>query len=143
MGQAIAYIHNKDKELSPRRKFVISDYLKEYRQEAEKLFKEIEKLLENEKKECESAVRYTKTVLTTWNITRNRIADNTEHGKQAIDVLDIMGYLAPDNICIKEIFAKLIADNEQRLWDAVKLLDRYSMINLREKIVNVIDSCRK
>lgn len=137
LGQAVAYIRNKNRELSPRRKFVISDYLKEYRQEAEKLFKEIEKLLENEKKESESAVRYTKTVLTTWNITRNRIANNTEHGKQAIDVLNIMAYLAPDNINIEEIFTKPIADNEQRLWDAVKLLDRYSMINLREKIVNI------
>ncbi|WP_341807984.1 NB-ARC domain-containing protein [Wolbachia endosymbiont (group E) of Neria commutata] len=136
LGQAVACIYNKNEESWNVEKFRISDYLKEYRQEAEKLFKETEELLAGEKN-GESRVRYAQTVLTTWNITRNRIADNKKYGKQAIDVLNIMAYLAPDDICIREIFLRLMADDEEKLKNAVKLLDRYSMINLRGKIVNI------
>jgi hypothetical protein len=79
--------------------------------------------------------RYTKTVLTTWNITMTYICK--EYGFEALSILEIMAYLAPDNIRIKEIFSKLITDDKAKLWNAVELLNRYSMIKLREGVVNI------
>ncbi|WP_264702708.1 ankyrin repeat domain-containing protein [Wolbachia endosymbiont (group A) of Volucella inflata] len=54
-----------------------------------------------------------------------------------MSILEIMAYLAPDKIHIEEIFSKLIADDEEKLWNAVKLLDRYSMIDLKEGVANI------
>ncbi|GFV23098.1 putative ankyrin repeat protein RF_0381 [Trichonephila clavipes] len=72
---------------------------------------------------------------------RNKMESNRKHGKQAIDVWDIMAYFAPDKIHIEEIFSKLIADDEEKLWGAVELLDKYEMIALEAgklgEIVNV------
>jgi len=129
LKQAIAYIRNKNKEseLRDSRRFEISDYLKEYQQHPEKLFKE--GVYENE--DC-----YTKTIFTTWDVTIEAIK-RKECGLEASNVLEIMAYLAPDNIHIKEIFSKSIVGDKKKLWDAVALLDRYSMINLRKKSVSI------
>ncbi|WP_264329360.1 ankyrin repeat domain-containing protein [Wolbachia endosymbiont (group A) of Andrena hattorfiana] len=83
----------------------------------------------------ENEDRYTKTVLTTWNITMTYICK--EYGFEALSILEIMAYLAPDNIRIKEIFSKLITNDKAKLWNAVELLNRYSMIKLREGVVNI------
>ncbi|MFP3033285.1 MAG: hypothetical protein ACEY3M_20015, partial [Wolbachia sp.] len=60
-----------------------------------------------------------------------------EYGFEALSILEIMAYLVPDNIRIKEIFSKLITDDKAKLWNAVELLNRYSMIKLREGMVNI------
>jgi hypothetical protein len=129
LKQAIAYIRNKNKEskLRDSRRFEISDYLKEYQQHPEKLFKE--GVYENE--DC-----YTKTIFTTWDVTIEAIK-RKECGLEASNVLEIMAYLAPDDIRIKEIFSKSIVGDKKKLWDAVALLDRYSMINLRKRSVSI------
>ncbi len=129
LKQATAYIRNKNKEskLRDSRRFEISDYLKEYQQHPEKLFKE--GVYENE--DC-----YTKTIFTTWDVTIEAIK-RKEFGIEALNILEIMVYLALDDICIKETFPKSITDDKRKLWNAVKLLDRYSMINLKKKIVNI------
>ncbi|WP_265037767.1 NB-ARC domain-containing protein [Wolbachia endosymbiont (group A) of Hylaeus communis] len=190
LGQAVVYIYNKNEELAPYEKFEISDYLKKYKQQAEKLFEETESLLkkwlydEEEENEGEYSkrVRYTKTILTTWNVTIDAIKQK-ECGPEALDILEVMVYLAPDRIRVKEIFLKLIYDkaklcnifgllseypvidlkekeasvyipaelklqieeiflkllvnSEKRMWEAVKLLNRYSMIDLEGGVANI------
>ncbi|MGL5029764.1 MAG: ankyrin repeat domain-containing protein [Wolbachia pipientis] len=128
LGQAVVYIQDRNEESRLRgdKRFKISDYLKEYQQNAGELLKK--GVYENED-------RYTKTVLTTWNITMTYICK--EYGFEALSILEIMAYLAPDNIRIKEIFSKLITDDKAKLWNAVELLNRYSMIKLREGVVNI------
>ncbi|MGL9682118.1 MAG: hypothetical protein ACR5K2_04090 [Wolbachia sp.] len=78
---------------------------------------------------------YTKTVLTTWDITTTYI--RKEHGFEASNILEIMSYSAPDDIHVKEIFTKSIADDKEKLWNAAELLDRYSIIKLKEWVVNI------
>ncbi|MBA8755757.1 hypothetical protein HCR15_01075 [Wolbachia pipientis] len=128
LGQAVVYIQDRNEESRLRgdKRFKISDYLKECQQNAGELLKK--GVYENED-------RYTKTVLTTWNITMTYICK--EYGFEALSILEIMAYLAPDNIRIKEIFSKLITDDKAKLWNAVELLNRYSMIKLREGVVNI------
>lgn len=128
LGQAVVYIQDRNEESRLRgdKRFKISDYLKEYQQNAGKLLKK--GVYENED-------RYTKTVLTTWNVTMTYICK--EYGFEALSILEIMAYLAPDNIRIKEIFSKLITDDKAKLWNAVELLNRYSMIDLKEGVANI------
>ncbi len=128
LGQAVVYIQDQNEESRLRgdQRFEISDYLKEYHRDAGELLK---------KGVYASKDRYTKTVLTTWNITMTYICK--KYGFGALNILEIMAYLAPDDIRIIEIFSKSIADDEEKLWNAVELLNRYSMINLMEGIVNI------
>ncbi|WP_395460976.1 NB-ARC domain-containing protein [Wolbachia endosymbiont (group B) of Ablattaria laevigata] len=66
LGQAVVYIQDRNEESRLRgdKRFKISDYLKEYQQNAGELLKK--GIYENED-------RYTKTVLTTWNVTMTYI----------------------------------------------------------------------
>lgn len=129
LGQAVAYINEKNIALSYRgkEKIGVSDYLKKYEEEAEKL-------LDFESKY--KSDHYTKTTFITWKITIDAIVQK-ECGLEALNVLEIMAYLAPDKICIEEIFSKLVTDNEEKLWSAVELLDRYSIIDLKEGVANI------
>ncbi|MGL9718324.1 MAG: ankyrin repeat domain-containing protein [Wolbachia sp.] len=130
LGQAAAYIQDQNEESRLRgdKRFEINDYLKEYQQNAGELLKK--GVYENED-------RYTKTVLTTWNVTIEAIT-RKEYGMTAFGILKMMAYLAPDDIRIEEIFyTTLIVGLEEMLWNAVKLLDRYSMISLTEKVINI------
>ncbi|WP_264735894.1 ankyrin repeat domain-containing protein [Wolbachia endosymbiont (group A) of Rhinocyllus conicus] len=129
LKQAAAYINEKNVVLSYRgkEKIGVSDYLKRYEEEAKKL---LDFELKNK------SDRYTKTTFITWKITIDAIAQK-ECGFEALSILEIMAYLAPDKIRIEEIFSKLIADDEEKLWNAVKLLDRYSMIDLKEGVANI------
>ncbi|WP_395462999.1 NB-ARC domain-containing protein [Wolbachia endosymbiont of Cantharis cryptica] len=129
LKQAAAYINEKNVVLSYRgkEKIGVSDYLKRYEEEAKKL---LDFELKNK------SDRYTKTTFVTWKITIDAIAQK-ECGFEALSVLEIVAYLAPDKIRIEEIFSKLIADDEEKLWNAVKLLDRYSMVDLKEGVANI------
>lgn len=107
LGQAVVYIQDRNEEsrLRGEKRFKISDDLKEYQQNAGELLKK--GVYENED-------RHTKTFLTTWNITMTYICK--EYGFKALCILEIIAYLAPDNIRIKEIFSKLITDDKAKHW---------------------------
>jgi ankyrin repeat protein len=125
LRQAISYIKEKKEDFELRGdKFEISDYLKEYENEAEKL-------LHFESKND----RYTKTTFITWKITIENIKQK-EHGQEALNILEIMAYFAPDNVSIKTFFSEPVVD-EEKLWDAVKLLDQYSMINVEKGVSSI------
>jgi ankyrin repeat protein len=125
LRQAISYIKEKKEDFELRGdKFEISDYLKEYENEAEKL-------LHFESKND----RYTKTTFITWKITIENIKQN-EHGQGALNVLEIMAYFAPDNVPIKTFFSEPVVD-EKSLWDAIKLLNQYSMINVEKGVSSI------
>jgi hypothetical protein len=64
-----------------------------------------------------------------------------DQGKRVIEILEIMAYLAPDNIPIEGFFSKLVFDKqilgEERSWSAVELLNQYSMINIVKGVSNI------
>lgn len=152
LGQAVAYICNKDIELKLRghESFTISNYLEKCNQQAEKekLFKETRELVKElsydseEEKDKKNTVLYTKAVLTTLSIAIEDIIQKV-CGSEALNILEIMAYFTSDDIHIKKIFVKLVADNEEKLWDAVGLLNRYHIINLKAGIANIHELVQK
>ncbi len=124
LQQAVVYIKERDIALkNVGLKFEISDYLKRYKKEAEKLL--------DFKFPKDSDNSYTKTTFITWKITINKIKDNAEYGQQAKEILDIIAYIASDNIPV-EMFLGL-ERNREKLGDAIQLLKQYSMINSGEE----------
>ncbi|WP_341811230.1 tetratricopeptide repeat protein [Wolbachia endosymbiont (group A) of Oxytorus armatus] len=124
LQQAVVYIKERDIALkNVGVKFEISDYLKRYKKEAEKLL--------DFKFPKDSDNSYTKTTFITWKITINKIKDNAEYGQQAKEILDIIAYIASDNIPV-EMFLGL-ERNREKLGDAIQLLKQYSMINSGEE----------
>jgi hypothetical protein len=47
-----------------------------------------------------------------------------------------MAYFAPDNIPIKTFCSKPVVE-EKSLWDAIKLLNQYSMINIEKGVLSI------
>lgn len=133
LGQAVAYIQNEDGEFQSKK---LSNYLEEYQQQRRKSFEEAKELFIREKN-YKSDTNHIREALATWNMTRNKIENNRRYGKQSTDVWDIMAYFAPDKIRIEEIFSKLIADDKEKLWGAVELLDKYKIINLEAGVANI------
>jgi hypothetical protein len=84
---------NKKSERRGIKKFEIRDYLKKYEKDAQEL---LEFSHENN--------RYAKTTFVTWKITLENIMQIGHQGKRAIEILEIMAYLAPDNIPIEVFF---------------------------------------
>ncbi len=124
LQQAVAHIKERDIALkNVGLKFEISDYLKRYKKEAEKLL--------DFKFPKDSDNSYTKTTFITWRITINKIKDNPEYGQQAKEILDTIAYIAPDNIPAKMFLG--VERNEEKLDDAIQLLKQYSMINSGEE----------
>jgi hypothetical protein len=124
LQQAVVYIKERDIALkNVGLKFEISDYLKRYKEEAEKLL--------DFKFPKNSDNSYTKTTFITWRITIDKIKDTPEYGQQAKEILDIIAYIASDNIPV-EMFLGL-ERNRERLGDAIQLLKQYSMINSGEE----------
>ncbi|MGL9758152.1 MAG: tetratricopeptide repeat protein [Wolbachia sp.] len=124
LQQAVAYIKERDIALkNVGLKFEISDYLKRYKEEAERLL--------DFKFPKDSDNSYTQTTFITWRITIDKIKDNTEYGQQAKEILDVIAYIAPDNIPV-EIFLGL-ERNREKLGDAIQLLKQYSMIDSGEE----------
>jgi ankyrin repeat protein len=132
LRQAVTYIKetNKKSERRGHKKFEISDYLKKYKKDAQALLEF-----------SHESDRYAKTTFLTWKITLENIMQIGDNGKQAIEILEIMAYLAPDKIPIEGFFSKLAFDEqtigEERSWRAVELLNQYSMINLEKGVSNI------
>eukprot|EP00794_Sanderia_malayensis_P009206 gene9206-10180_t len=73
---------------------------------------------------------YEKTVFITWNITFDKIR---ESNKLAIDILGMMAYMHADDIP-RSTFIKLAKDDEDALWEALELLEQYSLIKKRSNL---------
>ncbi len=56
--------------------------------------------------------RYAKTTFVTWKITLENIMQIGDQGKGAIEILEIMAYLAPDNVPIEDFFSRLAFDEQ-------------------------------
>ncbi len=128
LKQVVVYIRNKNKESKLRGcgRFEISDYLKECQRYTGKSLKE---------GVCKDEDCYAEAVSITCTITMTHI--QKEYGCETLNILEIMAYLAPDKIHIEEVFSKLIAEDKEKLWKAVELLDRYSMIDLKEEVASI------
>jgi ankyrin repeat protein len=141
LRQAVTYIKetNKKSERRGHKKFEISDYLKKYKKDAQELLEFSHK-----------SDRYAKTTFLTWKITLENIMKIGNNGKEALEILEIMAYLSPDNIPIKGFFSKIPIKSffskltfgeriigEERSWSAVELLSDYSMINIEKGVSNI------
>jgi hypothetical protein len=125
LQQAVAYINKENQRLGKwsDKKFTINNYLELYE--------------EKTKGSGETYDGYTKTVLTTWQVTIEKIKqEKVRGGEQALEILGVMAYLAAYNIPIDEIFSILI-DVEEVRHNAVDLLDQYSMANLECGKLNI------
>jgi ankyrin repeat protein len=132
LRQAVTYIKETNKKRVRRghEKFEISDYLKKYEKDAQELL--------DFRHESD---RYVKTTFLTWKITLENIMEKGDHGKQALEILEIMAYLAPDDIPIEGFLSKLAFDEqiigEESSWSAVELLSQYSMVNVDKGVSNI------
>ncbi|XP_011686121.1 PREDICTED: uncharacterized protein LOC105448935 isoform X2 [Wasmannia auropunctata] len=118
--QAIAYIE--DQRVTGG--FSIDDYLEEYEKKTKDLLdSEVFKGIDNE---------YAKTTFTTWKITIDKIASDSDHGQLALKILDAIAYFAPESVN-REIFLDLAGGDERKLRSAVRLLVKYSMVNGEKK----------
>jgi hypothetical protein len=132
LRQAVTYIKETNKKCDRRghKKFEISDYLKKYEKDAQELLEF-----------SHESDRYAKTTFLTWKITLENIMQIGDTGKEAIKILEIMAYLAADNIPIEGFISKLEFDGqilgEERSWNAVELLNQYSMINVEKGVSNI------
>jgi hypothetical protein len=132
LRQAVTYIEetNKKRDCRGHKKIEISDYLKQYKKDAQELLEF-----------SHESDRYAKTTFVTWKITLENIMQVGDHGKAAIEILKIMAYLAPDNIPIEGFISKLAFGeqiiDEERSWSAVELLNQYSMIKIVKGVSNI------
>lgn len=118
--QAIAYIE--DQRVTGE--FSINNYLEKYEKKTKDLLNsDVFGGIDND---------YAKTTFTTWQITIDRIKNNKEDGELASKILDVIAYLAPENIN-REMFLSLAEGDEERLKSAVRLLIKYSMVNGEQK----------
>ncbi len=129
LRQVVGYINSKNEKLHLRgyEKLKISDFLGEYNQKIVTLLGF---------KGYKNSDRYTKTVLTTWKVIFNKINTDEEYGKQAIDILNIMAYLASDEINIEKLFSKSVVGQE-KLWNIIEFLNQYSIINVKKGMLNI------
>lgn len=115
LQQAVAYIKN-EKNLDNG--FTIEHYIDRFKQKSQELLAFDFSNYSNDP--------YSKTVLTTWKITLEKLAQEKLIGVKAIEILEIMAYLHPDNIS-NQIFIPL--PGNQYLNAAIQLLKNYSLIN--------------
>ncbi|WP_342219379.1 NB-ARC domain-containing protein [Rickettsiella endosymbiont of Miltochrista miniata] len=69
---------------------------------------------------------YAKTVFTTWQITLDKIREDRYAGGKALETLNIMAYICPDDIA-NNFFLPL--EHPEKLPLAIHLLKSYSMLN--------------
>lgn len=117
LQQALAYIKS-EKILDSS--FSIQNYIDRFKQKQRS-----QELLDFDLSQHNNDL-YSKTVLTTWEITLEKIKQDKIIGPKAIETLQIMAYLYPDNI-LNSIFLQL--PNHMRLSPAIHLLKAYSLIN--------------
>ncbi|WCR53436.1 MAG: Chaperone protein DnaJ [Wolbachia endosymbiont of Ctenocephalides orientis wCori] len=116
LQQAIDYIE--DRRITGE--FEVSDYLKEYDSEAKKLLNFTVFHL------CSS---YTQTAFTVWKVTLDKIKDEKEYGKQALEILDVMAYFSHKENISREIFLNLVNGDDRKLKRSVRLPVKCSMVN--------------
>lgn len=68
---------------------------------------------------------YARTVFTTWQITLDKIRQDRSAGEKALEILNIMAYICPDDIA-NNFFIPL--EHSEKLAFAIHLLKSYSMI---------------
>ena len=69
---------------------------------------------------------YARTVFTTWQITLDKIRQDRSAGEKALEILNIMAYICPDDIA-NNFFIPL--EQSEKLAFAIHLLKSYSMIS--------------
>ncbi|WP_341818994.1 ankyrin repeat domain-containing protein [Wolbachia endosymbiont (group B) of Phasia obesa] len=77
-------------------------------------------------------------LFTTLQINFGKIKEEKDVGQQSHDILASMAYLSPDKIDTAEIFLHKKSENDQqKVLDALNLLDKFSVIELEESIARV------
>lgn len=115
LQQAMAYI---DIQKNVNIQFGIQDYLELYKEKALEILDFDFASYSNDP--------YAKTVFTTWQITLDKIRQDRSAGGKALEILNIMAYICPDDI-VNNFFLPL--EHSEKLPTAIHLLKSYSMIN--------------
>lgn len=130
LKQATAYIYLEYKKLAKRyfnKSYSIRDYLDLYKDKTKEL-------LDFQPKQ-DTPSRYNKTILTTWNVTLETIKNIENIGDLALKIIRFLAYLSPDKVDALVFFKTM--EGEEKMWDAIELLQKYSMINLTKGIVSI------
>ncbi|XP_077284476.1 uncharacterized protein LOC143910016 [Arctopsyche grandis] len=126
MKQALGYIE-KENKINRLEKITVKKYLELYEKENQLLIDKHDNLMDDV---------YNKIVAITCTITIKKIEENMHYGQLALKIFHIMAYLSPEKIDIKELFSDLV-ENDKEMWEAVKLLQDYSMIHLYKGFVHI------
>ncbi|MEN9917493.1 MAG: hypothetical protein RLY40_1432, partial [Pseudomonadota bacterium] len=121
LQQALAYISLRENTYA---EFSIDDYIALYKEKTQELLSFDFSNYSNDP--------YIKTVFTTWQITLDKIRSQP-YGEKAIEILNMISYLDPDNIT-SAVFYRLrylhYSQIDHNIDAGLNLLNSYSMINL-------------
>ncbi|WP_353278720.1 ankyrin repeat domain-containing protein [Wolbachia endosymbiont (group B) of Longitarsus flavicornis] len=105
----------------------ISQYLERY-----------SKVMQESNLDCLEEQDISPELFTTLKVNFDKIKEEKDIGQQSHDILASMAYLSPDQIDTAEIFLHKKSENDQqKVLDALNLLDKFSVIDLEESIARV------
>ncbi|QUI60558.1 ankyrin repeat domain-containing protein [Wolbachia endosymbiont of Spodoptera picta] len=105
----------------------ISQYLERY-----------SKVMQESNLDCLEEQDISPELFTTLKVNFDKIKEEKDIGQQSHDILASMAYLSPDQIDTTEIFLHKKSENDQqKVLDALNLLDKFSVIDLEESIARV------
>lgn len=119
LQQAVSYINAESlllKCFNPKDQFTIEKYLQKLDTNSDLL---------NYK--CENSTEEEKTTFTTWSTVINRLAERKNSGEEALHLLNIIAYYAPDKIPNNLLLHFM--HNKSQLWNCIKLLERYFLVS--------------
>ncbi|WP_254229498.1 tetratricopeptide repeat protein [Wolbachia pipientis] len=125
LQQAVVYIKVKNEELrNVGSGLRIEDYLETYERKTKELLNDSEFL--------DSDDNYTKATFTALKVQLDAI-EKIENGNKAIEIINVIAYLAPENISIKMFLS--LQSNKEELGSAIRLLKQYSIVNVEQEQV--------
>ncbi|WP_410542264.1 tetratricopeptide repeat protein [Wolbachia endosymbiont of Tetranychus urticae] len=125
LQQVVAYIREKKKELrNVGLEFTINDYLQRYEGKTRELL--------NFPFPEDSDDNYTKATFTALKVQLDAV-EKRENGNKAIEIINVIAYLAPENISTKMFLS--LRSNKEELGSAIGLLKQYSIVNVEQEQV--------
>ncbi|XP_077284569.1 uncharacterized protein LOC143910082 [Arctopsyche grandis] len=120
---AVAFIEQENESKKRKEKCTVKEYLTLYENFKDKL-------------SIQSDDIYQKVVQTTSTISLEKVAEDEQCGGLALQIFRILAYISPDNVEVVDFFSHLEEDTD-KLWNAVELLEKYSLVNLETGVISV------
>ncbi|MHC3898072.1 UNVERIFIED_CONTAM: ankyrin repeat domain-containing protein [Wolbachia endosymbiont of Nasonia longicornis] len=113
-------------------------YIKEENISISQYLERYSKVMKESDLDCLKKQYISPELFTTLQINFGKIKEEKDVGQQSHDILVSMAYLSSDQINTAEIFLHKKSENDQqKVLDALNLLDKFSVINLEESIARV------